>query len=52
MDNGGTAEEGVGRTYSGVEGDCPLAAYLHSHGFCLELALRPGVQHSANDTGF
>lgn len=52
MDNGGTAKEGVGRTYAGVDGYCPLAAYLGSHGFCLELALRPGVQHSAKETGF
>ena len=47
MDNSGTAKQGVGRTYAGVDGYCPLAAYLGSHGFCLELALRPGVQHSA-----
>lgn len=52
MDNGGSAKEGVGRTYAGVDGYCPLAAYLGSHGFCLELALRPGVQHSASETDF
>ena len=52
MDNSGTAKDGVGRTYAGVEGYCPLAAYLGSHGFCLELALRPGVQHSARETEF
>lgn len=52
MDNGGTSKEGVGRTYAGVDGYCPLAAYLGSHGFCLELALRPGVQHSASETDF
>jgi Transposase DDE domain group 1 len=52
MDNGGTAKEGVGRTYAGVDGYCPLAAYLGSHGYCLELALRPGVQHSAAETDF
>lgn len=46
MDNGGTAKDGVGRTYTGVDGYCPLAAYLGSNGFCLELALSPGVQHS------
>jgi hypothetical protein len=28
MDNGGTVKEGVGRTYAGVDGYCPLAAYL------------------------
>lgn len=50
MDNSGTAKEGVGRTYAGVDGYCPLAAYLGSHGFCLELALRPGTQHSAKHT--
>lgn len=52
MDNSGTHKEGVGRTYAGVDGYCPLAAYLGSHGFCLELALRPGEQHSARETGF
>jgi len=52
MDNSGTAKQGVGRTYAGVDGYCPLAAYLGSHGFCLELALRPGVQHSAKETDF
>ena len=50
MDNGGTAKEGVGRTYAGVDGFCPLAAYLGSYGYCVELALRPGVQHSAKHT--
>jgi hypothetical protein len=52
MDNSGTTKDGVGRTYAGVEGYCPLAAYLGAHGFCLELALRPGVQHSARETQF
>ncbi len=32
-DNGGTLGEDVGRTYAGVDGYCPLAAYLGSHGF-------------------
>ena len=50
MDNSGTLKEGVGRTYAGVDGYCPLAAYLGSHGFSLELALRAGVQHSASET--
>ena len=52
MDNGGTMKGGVGRTYAGVDGYCPLATYLGSHGFCLELALRPGVQHSALETEY
>ena len=50
MDNGGTSKAGVGRTYAGVDGFCPLAAYLGSYGYCLELSLRPGVQHSAKHT--
>jgi Transposase DDE domain group 1 len=50
MDNGGTSKEGVGRTYAGVDGYCPLASYVGAHGFCLELKLRPGTQHSAKDT--
>jgi hypothetical protein len=50
MDNSGTAKEGVGRTYAGVDGFCPLAAYLGAYGFCLELSLRPGTQHSARHT--
>jgi len=50
--HGGTVEEGEGRTYAGVDGYCPLVAYLGSHGFCLELALRPGVQHSSLETPF
>lgn len=50
MDNGGTAKEGVGRTYAGVDGYCPLASYIGAHGFCLELSLRAGTQHSPKDT--
>jgi hypothetical protein len=42
----------VGRTYAGVDGYCPLAAYLGLHRFCLELALRSGVQHSPLETPF
>jgi len=52
MDNSGTAKEHVGRTYAGVDGYCPLAAYLGTQGFCLELALRPGTQHSASETEY
>jgi hypothetical protein len=50
MDNGGTSKEGVGRTYAGVDGFCPLAAYLGAYGYCVEFSLRPGVQHSAKHT--
>ncbi len=52
MDNSGSAKELVGRTYAGVDGYCPLAAYLGTQGFCLELALRPGTQHSASETEY
>jgi hypothetical protein len=52
MDNSGTAKEHVGRTYAGVDGYCPLAAYLGTQGYCLELALRPGIQHSACETEY
>jgi hypothetical protein len=52
MDNGGTAKDGVGRTYAGVDGYCPLAVYLGTQGYCLELALRPGTQHSALETQY
>lgn len=52
MNNSDTVKDGVGRTYTGVDGYCPLAAYLGSHGLCLELALRPGTQHSATETEF
>ena len=50
MNNSGTKKEAVGRTYQGVDGYTPSATYLGSLGYCLELALRPGVQHSALET--
>ena len=52
MANSGTPKEYVGRTYAGVDGYCPLAAYLGTQGLCLELALRPGTQHSASETEY
>lgn len=52
MDNGNTKKELVGRTYAGVDGYCPFAVYLGSLGYCLELALRPGVQHSAAESEY
>ena len=50
MDNGGTAKEGVGRTYAGVDGLCPLASYIGAYGWPLALSLRTATQHSAKDT--
>ena len=52
MDNGGTKKELVVRTYAGVDGDCPFAVYLGSLGYWLELALRPGLQHSARKSQY
>jgi len=52
MDQSGTSKEHVGRTYAGVDGYCPLVAYLGTQGFCLEFALRPGTQHSASETHY
>jgi hypothetical protein len=50
MDNEGTKKQDVGRTYQGVNSYTPSATYLGSVGYCLELALHPGVQHSALET--
>jgi hypothetical protein len=50
MDNSGTRKECVGRTYPGVDGYTPIAAYLGNEGGCVGLELRPGSQHSALET--
>jgi hypothetical protein len=52
MDNSSTKKELVGSTYAGADGYCPFAVYLGSLGYCLELALRPGVQHSAAESQY
>jgi hypothetical protein len=46
MDNSGTKKENVSRTYKGHDGYAPIAAYLGLEGWCLEVELRPGSQHS------
>jgi hypothetical protein len=46
MDNSKTAKEGVSRMYTGDDGYAPMAAYLGREGWCLELELREGSQHS------
>lgn len=46
MDNSNTKKEGVSRTYHGSDGYAPIAAYLGREGWCLEIELRPGSQHS------
>ena len=50
--NSFTKKELVGRTYAGVEGYFPFADYLGSLGYCLELALRSGVKHSAVESQY
>jgi hypothetical protein len=52
MDNSGTKKECVGRTYQGVDGYTPIAAYLGNEGWCVGLELRPGPQHSALETHY
>ncbi len=47
MDNSNCKKELVGCTYLGVDGYYPLAVYMGSLGYCLELAQRAGEQHSA-----
>jgi hypothetical protein len=46
MDNSNTKKEGVSRTYHNNDGYAPIAAYLGLEGWCLEVELRPGSQHS------
>ncbi len=45
MDNSGTRKEGVLKTYKGVDGYAPIAAYLGEEGWCLACELREGKQH-------
>jgi hypothetical protein len=46
QDNSNTKKEGVSRTYKNYDGYAPIAAYLGKEGWCLEVELRPGSQHS------
>jgi len=48
QDNSNTKKEGVSRTYKNYDGYAPIAAYLGKEGWCLEVELRPGSQHSQN----
>jgi hypothetical protein len=52
MDNSDTKKEEVGRTYQGVDGYTPIAAYLGNEGWNIGLELRPGSQHSASETEY
>ncbi len=46
MDNSKTKKEGVSRIYNGQDGYAPMAGYIGREGWCLELELREGKQHS------
>jgi hypothetical protein len=50
FDNSQTKKEGVSRTYKGMDGYAPMAAYLGQEGYCLEMELREGKQHCQRDT--
>lgn len=52
MDQSDTVKEGVSWTYAGVQGYCPIALYLGTRGYCLELDLREGSQHSALESEY
>ena len=50
LDNSQTKKEGVSRTYKGMDGYAPMAAYLGREGYCLEFELREGKQHCQKET--
>ena len=52
MNNDGSKKELVGRTYQGVDGYTPIAAYLGNDGWNLGLELRAGSHHSALETEY
>lgn len=52
MDNSSTHKEAVSRTYQGVDGYTPIAAYLGNEGWNIGLELRAGKQHSAFETDY
>lgn len=52
MDNSDTRKEYVSRTYQGVNGYTPIAAYLGNESWNIGLELRAGKQHSACETDY
>jgi hypothetical protein len=50
FDNSDSKKEGVSRTYKGMDGYAPMAAYLGQEGYCLEMELREGSQHCQKGT--
>jgi hypothetical protein len=52
MDNSNTQKEDVGRTYQGIDGYTPIAAYLGNEGWNIGFELRAGTWHSAFETHY
>lgn len=52
MEQSGSKKEEVSRTYQGVDGYTPVAAYLGNEGWCVGLELRPGRWHSSLETDY
>lgn len=52
MDNSATKKEEVSRTYQGIDGYTPIAAYLGNEGWNIGFELRAGKQHSAFETDY
>ena len=52
MDNSGTKQEGVSRTYHGYDGYAPIATYVGTEGWCVGCELREGKQHSQKEFGY
>jgi hypothetical protein len=52
MDNSDTQKEDVGRTYQGIDGYTPIAAYLGNEGWNIGFELRAGTWHSAFETHY
>ena len=52
MNNEDSRKELVQRTYQGVDGYTPIAAYLGNEGWSIGLELRGGSHHSARETDY
>ncbi len=46
QDNSKTKKQGIGRTYKGMDGYCPILAYAGLEGFLIGSEFRTGTQHS------
>ena len=52
QDNSKTRKEGVSRTYAGMDGYAPIAAYLGQEGWCVGMELREGTHFSSRETEY